>query len=140
MTFLLRYYAITQLTDRTPKTELFHAVMKTILEENGGEKQTEFQEAIFDLYYTQGVFPDTQAMTMAAQKLGVGETVVPFLADAARVKQVREQVAREAQEASRRGITGVPFFEFNGEPAFSGAQPSATFVAHLKEHATSTKN
>jgi predicted DsbA family dithiol-disulfide isomerase len=108
------------------------------LEENGGEKQTEFQEAIFDLYFTKGIFLDAQAMTSAAQQVGVGKTVAPFLADDARVHQVRQQVAREAQGASRRGISGVPFFEFNGEPAFSGAQSSDTFVDHLKQYAMST--
>lgn len=29
----------------------------------------------------------------------------------------------------------MPFFEFNGEPAFSGAQEVATFEAYLKEYA-----
>ena len=52
-----------------------------------------------------------------------------------RVSDVRQQVAYEARQASRRGVSGVPFFEFNGEPAFSGAQEVATFEAYLKEYA-----
>lgn len=125
----------TGLTDKTPNTQLFHAVMKVILDEQGPIKQTEFQVAVFEAYFTNGIFPDKAALIDAATSLGIGNTVASFLNDTDRVKDVRQQVAYEAWQASRNGVSGVPFFEFNGEPAFSGAQDVATFEAYLKEYA-----
>jgi predicted DsbA family dithiol-disulfide isomerase len=41
-------------------------------------------------------------------------------------------VKREATEASRSGISGVPFFIFNGKPAFSGALPADQMLEVLQ--------
>lgn len=74
----------TGLTDRTPYTELFHAIMKEIRETHSGDEQTAFPEAIFDLYFTQGVFPDVTAMTTAATKLGLDDVVTAGRRDSGR--------------------------------------------------------
>jgi predicted DsbA family dithiol-disulfide isomerase len=44
-------------------------------------------------------------------------------------------VAQAALEARRGGVSGVPTFIINGEPAFSGAQPSEVMLAHLLDAA-----
>lgn len=125
----------TGLTDKTPNTQLFHAVMKVILEEQGPVKQTEYQVAVFEDYFTNGVFPTQEALLVAAKSIGIEETVSSFFKDSERVSDVRQKVAYEAWQASRAGVSGVPFFEFNGDPLFSGAQNVATFEAYLKEYA-----
>jgi len=110
----------TGLTDRTPNTELFHATMAVILDQHGADQQTQFQEEVFDLYFTKGVFPDQVGLEQAAEKVGVADTVHMLFTDQERLSQVRGQVRHEAREASRSGISGVPFFSFNGEPLFPG--------------------
>lgn len=126
----------TGLTPRTPNTELFHAVMKTL--EGEPATQTTFQEVVFDYYFTKGIYPDVEGLLQAAKESGVGEKVAAFLSDTATVTKVRDQVRAEASEASRCGdVSGVPSFQFNGDPpAFSGAQDVSTFVAYLKEYSS----
>lgn len=125
----------TGLTDRTPSTQLFHAVMHVILEKEGAEKQTEFHEVVFDQYFTKGVYRNRDAMLVAASQVGVSGTVKAFFEDPGMVEETKEEIDVEARAASRRGISGVPFFEFNDEPAFSGAQDVETFKSFLIEHA-----
>ena len=128
-------------TDRTPRTELFHATMKVILDEQGSKKQTRFQEVVFDQYFTKGIFPNQQALLAAAERIHLKDTVETFFADTAKVKKIRHDVSRQATEASQRGIDGVPYFEFNNHPAFSGAQDVTTLAAYLNKHAKqSTEN
>lgn len=130
----------TGLTDRTPHTELFHATMAAILDERGADPQTAFQEEIFDLYFTRGVFPDEAALQQAAEKVGVADTVHKLYGDKERLLQMRSQVRREAQQASMSGISGVPFFYFNDEPTFSGAVDVDTFVKCLENAASEVSN
>ena len=127
----------TGLTDKTPNTGLFHATMKWILEkEKDGTKQTEFQEEVFDAYFTRGVFPDQKLLLETARKIGVGAVVEELFNDTKQLAQMRKAVEKEAREAStKRGIDGVPFFEFDGYPAFSGAQDVRYFVQYLQRHA-----
>jgi predicted DsbA family dithiol-disulfide isomerase len=44
-----------------------------------------------------------------------------------------QEVRADEQSASEIGITGVPFFVFDGRLAVSGAQPVQTFVEALRE-------
>jgi predicted DsbA family dithiol-disulfide isomerase len=44
-----------------------------------------------------------------------------------RTRELRDQVRAEHHHAHRLGITGVPFFVFNGRLALSGAQPIDAF-------------
>lgn len=122
----------TGLTDRTPNTALFHSVMHHL---NGNEKQTAFHEAVFDAYFTKGIYPNRQALINCAEQAGVGDQVKALFNDEEKVQELRELVHKEAQDASHGGIHGVPFFEFNNEPAFSGAQDISTFVQYLNRHA-----
>jgi predicted DsbA family dithiol-disulfide isomerase len=124
----------TGLTDRTPNTELFHATMQRILELDGMRLQTSFQEAVFDAYFTRGVFPDEVALLDLAEQVGVQETVKALYKNPDKLGKLKKAIVCEAQAASRRGITGVPAFSFNGEPAFSGAKDVGTFVKYLQHY------
>ena len=44
-----------------------------------------------------------------------------------------QEVRMDEQSASEIGITGVPFFVFDGRLSVSGAQPTQTFVEALRE-------
>ena len=115
---------------------MLHAVMKHILEtEDDLRKQTEFQEVVFDDYFTKGIYPDKKTLLEAAEQVGAKKTVKILFMDDANLLKLLEEVAQEAAQASRRGISGVPFFEFNSEPAFSGAQSVETFVQYLEDYA-----
>mmetsp|Transcript_22850 Transcript_22850/g.52912 ORF Transcript_22850/g.52912 Transcript_22850/m.52912 type:complete len:209 (+) Transcript_22850:260-886(+) len=123
----------TGLTSKTPNTILFHATMKMLLENK--VEQTPFQEEVFDAYFTQGIFPDRQVLLDCAKYAGVKEWVEQLYEDPKRLGRLRNEVMEEAQAASYRGVSSVPFFEFNGNPAFSGAQDVQTFVRFLERHA-----
>lgn len=124
----------TGLTDRNPNTIDFHATMKYLLDSK--INQTPFQEAVFDGYFTKGVFPDHQGMLESAKQVRVLDRVKAFLESQDMLQEYRKQVKDEAGEASRRGVDGVPSFAFNGgKEAFTGAQNVETFVEFLKQHA-----
>jgi predicted DsbA family dithiol-disulfide isomerase len=44
-----------------------------------------------------------------------------------------EQTRREAQQATRSGVDGVPFFSFGGQKAVAGAQPERVLEQVLRE-------
>lgn len=124
----------TDLTDRTPNTELFHATMQRILDRDGMRLQTNFQQAVFDAYFTRGIFPDEAALLDLAEIVGVKETVAALYKNPDKLRKIQKAMVYETQAASRRGITSVPAFSFNGEPAFSGAKDVGTFVKYLEQY------
>jgi len=122
----------TGLTDRTPNTEVFHATINFLQDDVkvDSEAVTSFHEVVFEDYYTLGVFPDKEALVLAAKKSGnptVLTKVESLLLDdnnSDELERLRRQVRQEASEASSRGISGVPSFAFgedSGKPAFSGS-------------------
>lgn len=129
----------TGLTDRTPNTILFHATIKMLQDHPSISKEsvTTFHEAVFEAYFTGGIFPDKDGVLKATRNMKgkdkeeVYAAIDEFYNDGERLYDYSEQVKYEAQEGSARGVTGVPFFEFNGRPAFSGAQSISTFASHL---------
>ena len=130
----------TGLTDRTPNTEIFHATMKFLQDDDTVDPKsvTEFQEMAFMGYFTLGIYPDKDGLLFAAKKVSDPEVftkVTTLYEDENKLSLMRQQVADEAAEASRAGISGVPTFWFGGQPLFSGAQPTSTFVRYLNKYA-----
>mmetsp|Transcript_17809 Transcript_17809/g.54443 ORF Transcript_17809/g.54443 Transcript_17809/m.54443 type:complete len:108 (-) Transcript_17809:290-613(-) len=103
--------------------------------ELSGDSQTAFQDRCFDGYFTKGVFPDADGLARAAAEAGVGDVVETFLADDARVADAVRTAEARAIDNAQRGITGVPFFFFDGRPAFSGARDVDDFVYALNNAA-----
>jgi predicted DsbA family dithiol-disulfide isomerase len=149
----------TGLTDRVPNTALFHATLH-YLQENTTELQlsweaiTAVHESIFDGYFTTGIFPDEQGMLQAVQTSFVKyyktndsakaatvqnqmiEAIAGLYKDQYQLYKLKDVVRQEALEASyHKEIRGVPTFAFNGEIAFSGAQPVSVFVDALRDAA-----
>jgi predicted DsbA family dithiol-disulfide isomerase len=132
----------TGLTDRTPNTTLFHATLKYLQDEVKLDSSTvtEFHELVFEGYFTLGVFPDQEGLLKAASKVKdptVYDSVNTLYRNNAssKLSDLQKEVAQEAMEASRAGVSGVPSFAFNGHTAFSGAQPTDTFSRYLERFA-----
>mmetsp|Transcript_22503 Transcript_22503/g.49027 ORF Transcript_22503/g.49027 Transcript_22503/m.49027 type:complete len:214 (-) Transcript_22503:97-738(-) len=122
----------TGLTDRTPNTTLFHATLHHLRRH---ELQTKFHEAVFEAYFTLGIYPDQAGLLKCAQKVGVEKTVAELYDDEQKLKELSELVQQEAYHASHyEAVNGVPSFAFNGEPAFSGAQEVDTFARYLNHY------
>merc|ERR1712226_1429624 len=123
----------TGLTDRTPNTSLFHATMHYL---DGHESQTKFHEAVFDAYFTRGMYPDQNVLLKCAENVGVGQEVSLLYKDTQNMDALRAKVEEEAYKASyNKGVSGVPSFEFNDNFEFSGAQDVTTFVSYLNKYA-----
>ena len=85
-----------------------------------------------------GVFPDRNGLLEAARKVNdprLIERIDKLYKNDERLAELKQEICKEAVEASRRGVTGVPSFEFNGQPAFSGAQSVEMFTNYLNRYA-----
>lgn len=110
--------------DRVPNTLLAHCLLDYVLEAHGAAKQNEVQEGIFKSYFTDGLYPDSSNLVTVGEKSGLEKIEVEAaLRDADRMERVRWEI----EQNSRQVRGGVPFFVFNGRPAFSGAQDPSTF-------------
>ena len=130
----------TGLTDRTPNTALFHATIKYLQDEVKLDSSivTDFHEAVFEGYFTLGVFPDEEGILAASKKVQestIFDHIDTLYKDPTKLEQLKQEVVDEARAASLRGISGVPSFAFGGKDMFSGAQSVDTFAEFLKEFA-----
>jgi len=110
--------------DRTPNTLLGHTLLDFALDKHGSAKQNEVAERLFKMYYTDGIFPDAVNLATIGQECGLDKNEIEVaLSDQENLGKVEAVIQRNTRQV--RG--GVPFFVFNGQPAFSGAQDPATF-------------
>lgn len=93
------------------------------------ERTWPMAEALFRGYFAEGRHPGhTEDLVALAAEAGLPEAEVrEFLAG----DRLRDDVARSQDEASRLGVTGVPFYVFDGRYAVSGAQPPEAFMGVL---------
>jgi len=133
-------------TDRTPNATRAHALVKFFEAKESQEKGNKWplglqdclMNIIFRHYFTDGLYPNKENLTTALREAlqkqqsdaqaslfnaqDVVKDAVAFMEDA----NNRNAVAAEAAAYSRGGVSGVPYFFFGGQPAFSGAQPPST--------------
>lgn len=109
--------------DRSPNTLRAHCLLK--FTETDPALQNKLSEVLFRQYFTDGLYPDEANLRNAAVEAGVAdvEAAMSFVASL----EAQQAVTAEAAAFSRSGISGVPFFIVNGEPAFSGAHPPEQF-------------
>lgn len=110
--------------DRTPNTTLAHCLLSYCEKEKGSFVQNQLQEALFNAYFTDGIFLDEAGLVEVAASVGLTEEETRR---AMNIETLKAQVIQEASGNSK-STSGVPFFFFNGQPAFSGAQDPQTFV------------
>ena len=113
----------TGLCDRYPNTLLAHCLLK--FAEADATVQDKLSEILFRHYFTDGLYPDATNLRKAAVEAGVADpdAAMAFVASL----EAQQAVKAEAAGYSRSGISGVPYFFVNGQPAFSGAQPPEAF-------------
>jgi predicted DsbA family dithiol-disulfide isomerase len=92
--------------------------------------QWEVADALFRAYFTEGRdLNDHEALVALASGLGLDATEVrEYLAGEAGASEVYSS----QEEARRLGITGVPFYVFDGRYALYGAQPAEVFKEALE--------
>lgn len=110
-------------TDRSPNTLLAHALLEHTLEKRGWKKQNQVQEALFQAYFTDGIFPDEPNLIKIAHSNEV-EDFETALRETSLLEDVRKNI--QLNYSVNRGH-GVPFFIVNGQAVFSGAQDPSTF-------------
>jgi predicted DsbA family dithiol-disulfide isomerase len=109
-----------------------HCLSEFIKDKYGTVMQNQFQEKLFEAYFTTGLYPDIDNLVSLVTALGLPEE------DAAKAREVLESGELEATVASKasrfsKQIQGVPFFIIDGSPAFSGAQNVESFVSVFNE-------
>lgn len=103
---------------------------RLILHAAGQGSAREMAEALFHAYFGEGEnVSDGDVLTRVAADVGL---------DAAEVERMLasgeglEDVSASQENAARLGISGVPFYIFNGRIALSGAQPVETFTRAIE--------
>lgn len=111
---------------RQPNTLAAHALIAFAQQSTGDANAV--KEAILKAYFVDNRFVgDIDVLVDIAQQCGLDGTAArAFISDAAQL----QQIAAADAHARAQGISGVPFFIFNGKVAVSGAQdPSALLQA-----------
>jgi predicted DsbA family dithiol-disulfide isomerase len=91
-----------------------------VRESHGHDRWLAFDEGVFDALWQDGRdIGDPDVLAEVADGVGVAGTVRGALADDERRSEVREQF----EEATRRGITGVPSFVYDGHLARGAVPP-----------------
>lgn len=110
--------------DRVPNTLLAHSLLEFTLQKYGSSKQNEVAERIFKMYFTDGIFPDATNLSVVGQECGLEKNEIDSSLNNEENLENLKRIVRTGAASVR---SGVPFFVFNGQPAFSGAQDPATF-------------
>jgi len=90
------------------------------------------RQVLFRQYFTDGLYPDGETLAAAAKEVGLDAVQARAYAES---QDNQRLAAEEARAISMRGVSGVPFFFINGEPALSGAQPPHVLTAMINEAA-----
>jgi len=92
-------------------------------------RQDALKERLFRAYMTDGqAISDRDVLVACARDVGLDEAAARDVLDGDRYTR---DVRGDEALAGKLGITGVPFFVFNGELAVSGAQPATVLRAML---------
>lgn len=111
---------------RAPNTLDAHRLVRWAAE---GEQQDSLVERLFSFYFVEGRDIGAAAVLReAAEAAGLdgGEIEARLASDLD-----RQAIADEIAEATRIGVTGVPFFIFEGRYAVSGAHPPETLASAI---------
>ncbi len=93
-------------------------------------REWEVADALFEAYFARGAdFNNRDDLAEIAARAGLDpEEARGFLAG----RDGADEVARSQEQAARLGISGVPFYVFDGRYAVSGAQPVEVFIRALE--------
>jgi len=104
-------------------------VHRLILPARNQNREWETADALFRAYFLEGKnLNDTEDLVQIASEAGLnGQETRALLAGDEGV----EEVLASQEEAARLGISGVPFYVFDGRYGLSGAQPVEVFLQAL---------
>ncbi|KAI0359982.1 thioredoxin-like protein [Trametes cingulata] len=104
-----------------------HRLLRKAYEVGGQELQEKFLDVLFYAYFTEGKnIADIDLLGELAESCGVlpKDKVTEFLQS----DEYRAEVDQMANEARKKGVTGVPFTIINGRWAVSGGQTSDVYT------------
>lgn len=115
------------LVGKSPNTTLAHQLIFLAPKEKRGALST----AIYDAYFLQGKdITDLETLVELAGDAGLDRESI-------RQRLIAGEGAAEVQsiarQVSQQGVTGVPFFIFDGKLALNGAQPSGVLLEALRQ-------
>lgn len=94
-------------------------------------KQSEVKESLFEAYFTNGKNVDDPAvLSEIAGRHGLNTTGFDTILES---EELVNEVRHDIYEAQQLGISGVPFFVYNGKYGISGAQDDRLFTDTLKK-------
>jgi predicted DsbA family dithiol-disulfide isomerase len=116
--------------ERIPNTLQAHRVV-WLAGEKSAELQAAVTESLHKAYFSEGKdIGDPGLLAETASKAGLDRSAVEqMLAGDRGVREVRGL----EEKAYHLGVTGVPFFVFNGKTALSGAHPVEAFHSVLRQ-------
>lgn len=95
------------------------------------EKHGEMTERLLKAYFTDSLhIGQVESLADLAAEVGLDRDEVLHMLNG---DDYANEVRADQEEARKIGVTGVPFFVFNGKFAVSGAQPSAVFIEALQK-------
>lgn len=121
--------------DRYPNTIKAHALMHYVGEKSP-DVQHELAGLLFKMYFEDGDYPDTPNLAARAAQVGLDKATVTAFLDS---RSAEASIQQQASDYSAQGVNGVPFFIFNGQPMFSGAQSEDTFLRAFEKISESAK-
>lgn len=115
------------LVGKSPNTSLAHQLILIAPENKRGELST----AIYDAYFLQGKdITDLDTLVELAGAVGLER-------DMSRQRLLAGEGAAEVQsiarQVSQQGVSGVPFYIFDGRFALNGAQPAAVILEAIRQ-------
>ena len=115
---------------RQPNTLVPHALIALAPD---AEVQHRLVQALFDAYFIQNRdLTQNDTLAQIARDAGLPE---PAIEQALGDADLHQQIKAADDQARAMGITGVPFFIFNGEYAVSGAQEAEHLLGALEQAA-----
>lgn len=108
---------------RQPNTMAAHSLIALAVEYG---VQHDLKEILLNAYFIEGQnFTDEATLVRLAVAAGIPEAAAR---ECLASEVAREQVAHHEEQARKLGISGVPFFIFNGAVGVSGAQEAETLL------------
>jgi len=94
-------------------------------------KQDEAEELLFKSYFCDGKnTDDIEVLISLAEQIGLEAENMRLMLNS---DQFKSEVQEDIKEAEGIGVTGVPFFVFDGKYSLSGAQNSEVFLNALEK-------
>ncbi len=113
---------------RQPNTRVAHSLIAVA---EPGESQNRLVQALFDAYFIDNLdLTDVQTLAQVARDAGLDEErIQQALGDA----DLHAHITQSDERARSVGISGVPFFIFNGEFAISGAHEADSLLDAMEQ-------